>query len=269
MSALTSAPRVRCRPALHRPLAGTWRMTVAATKQIWRAPDVLVGTALVPLAFLAMIGLFKDLNFETGPNSIDMVNLMVTGLGLLMVSMSEGHVFLAGIATYKATGVLKRISVTPVSPAALILGEVTPRVIRALVLVVAFFAIGSLFGADIQVVPELVGLLPIALLTTGIALTWAFVIAGTTSSPANANAMDTFTMFPMFLFTGAMFPLEAFPDWLETAAHVIPYTGLIEAVRGVTLHAQPITEFGPELAIGAGWLIILLALAARAYRFTR
>jgi ABC-type multidrug transport system permease subunit len=250
-------------------LTGTLRMTAASTKQIWRAPDVLVSTALLPMAFLAMIGLFKNLTFETSQSSIDMVNLMVTGLGLLMVSMSEGHVFLAGIATYKATGVLKRISVTPVSPVILILGEVIPRVVRALLLVVAFFAVGSLFGADILIGPQLLGLLPVALLSTGIALSWAFVIAGTTASPANANAMDTFTMFPMFLFTGAMFPLDAFPSWLETAAHAIPYTGLIEATRGITLRAQPVTDFGPELAIGAGWLILLLALAARAYRFTK
>lgn len=250
-------------------LTGTLRMTGASTRQLVRAPDVLVGTALLPMAFLAMIGLFKNLTFETSRSSIDMVNLLVTGVGLLMVSISGGHVFLAAVATYKATGVLKRISVTPVSPVSLILGEVIPRVVMALVLIVAFFAVGSVFGADILIGPELVGLLPVALLSTGIALSWAFVIAGSTKTPANANAMDTFTMFPMFLFTGAMFPLDAFPGWLENAAQVIPYTGLIEATRGITLRSQPVTDFGPELAIGAGWLILLLALAARAYRFTR
>lgn len=250
-------------------MTGTLRMTTASTKQLWRAPDVLVGTALLPMAFLAMIGLFKNLTFETGQSSIGMVNLLVTGLGLLMVSISGGHVFLAAIATYKATGVLRRISVTPVSPVSLILGEVIPRVVMALVLIVAFFAVGSVFGADIVVAPALVGLLPVTLLSTSIALSWAFVIAGSTKTPANANAMDTFTMFPMFLFTGAMFPLDAFPGWLENAAHAIPYTGLIEATRGITLRSQPVTDFGPELAIGAGWLILMLALAARAYRFTK
>lgn len=250
-------------------VTGTLRMTAASTKQLWRAPDVLVGTALLPMAFLAMIGLFKNLTFETAQSSIGMVNLLVTGLGLLMVSISGGHVFLAAIATYKATGVLRRISVTPVSPVSLILGEVIPRVVMALVLIVAFFAVGSVFGADIVVAPALVGLLPVTLLSTGIALSWAFVIAGSTKTPANANAMDTFTMFPMFLFTGAMFPLDAFPGWLENAAHAIPYTGLIEATRGITLRSAPVTDFGPELAIGAGWLILMLALAARAYRFTR
>jgi ABC-2 type transport system permease protein len=244
-------------------------MTMAATVQLLRQRDVLVGNALLPIAFLGLIGLLKNLTFETSAGSIDLVNLMVTGVGLLMVSISGGHIFLAAIATYKATGVLKRISVTPVSPASLILGEVLPRIAMALVLIVVFFTAGSLFGADIIVGPELVGMLPVTLLSAGFALSWAFVIAGVTQNPANANALDTFTMFPLFLFTGAMFPLAAFPGWLQNVAQVIPYTGLIEATRGITLRAQPVTDFGPELAVAAGWLIVMFTLATRAYRFVR
>ncbi|MQA06710.1 MAG: hypothetical protein GEV07_29750 [Streptosporangiales bacterium] len=104
---------------------------------------------------------------------------------------------------------------------------------------------------------------------TETSLSTAFVIAGVTKTPANANAVDTFTMFPLFLFTGAMYPLAAFPDWLERPAHFLPYTGLIEATRGITLHAQPVTDFGPQLALGAAWLAVMLTLAVRAYRFTR
>lgn len=250
-------------------LTGTLRMTRASTKQLLRAPDVVVGNALLPMAFLAMIGLFQSLTFVTSDASIDMVDLMVTGVGLLMVSISGGHVFLAAIATYKATGVLKRISVTPVSPVTLVLGEVIPRVVMALALIVVFFTVGALFGADIVVGPQLLGLLPVTLLSAGYALSWAFVVAGVTKTPANANAVDTFTMFPLFLFTGAMYPLEAFPVWIERVAHFLPYTGLIEATRGVTLHARPVTDFGPELAIGAGWLVVVLTLAVRVYRFTK
>jgi hypothetical protein len=65
------------------------------------------------------------------------------------------------------------------------------------------------------------------------------------------------------------FPLAAFPSWLQNLAQVIPYTGLIEATRGITLRAQPITDFGPELAVGAGWFIVMFTLATRAYRFIR
>ena len=97
-------------------------------------------------------------------------------------------------------------------------------------------------------------------------LSVAFVIAGLTRTPQNANALDSSISFPLYLFTGAMFPLAAFPGWLQSAARFLPYTGLIAAVRGVVLHGQPLTDFGPEFAIAAAWMALLFVGAARAYQ---
>jgi ABC-type uncharacterized transport system permease subunit len=64
-------------------------------------------------------------------------------------------------------------------------------------------------------------------------------------------------------------PLGAFPGWLEQLAQAIPYTGLIATVRGLVLDGRGLTGFGSELAIGAGWIAVLLFAAARTYRFAR
>ena len=66
-----------------------------------------------------------------------------------------------------------------------------------------------------------------------------------------------------------MRPRAAFPDWLQGVAHFIPYTALIATVRGVALGGQPLTAFGPELAIAGVWLALLLVAATRAYRFVQ
>jgi ABC-type uncharacterized transport system permease subunit len=97
----------------------------------------------------------------------------------------------------------------------------------------------------------------------------AFIIAGVTKTPQNANALDTAASWPLYLLTGAMFPLAAFPAWLEQTAQFIPYTGLIATVRGLVLDGRPLTDYGSELAIGAIWIAILLLGAARAYRFVK
>jgi ABC-type uncharacterized transport system permease subunit len=64
-----------------------------------------------------------------------------------------------------------------------------------------------------------------------------------------------------------MFPLAAFPGWLQEAARFFPYTGLVATVRGIAIQGRPLTDFGPELAIAAAWLALLFVAAARAYRF--
>jgi hypothetical protein len=38
-------------------------------------------------------------------------------------------------------------------------------------------------------------------------------------------------------------------------------------VRGIALDGAPITNFATELAIGAGWLAVLFAVAVRSYQF--
>jgi ABC-2 type transport system permease protein len=186
---------------------------------------------------------------------------------VLAVALGNGHAFLATIATYKAGGVLKRISVTPISPAQLILGEVLPRTIMGVVTIGGFFAVGKALGADIHLEPGMVAVVPVMAMVTVTGLSVAFVVAGLTRTPQNANALDSSISFPLYLFTGAMFPLAAFPTWLQETARFLPYTGLIATVRGIVLHGQPLSDFGPDLAIGAAWMALLLLAAVRAYRF--
>lgn len=201
--------------------------------------------------------------------AVPLIDFWVTGMGVLAVALGNGHAFLATIATYKAGGVLKRLSVTPISPAQLILGEVLPRTIMGMVTIGGFFAVGRTLGADLRLQPGIVAVVPVIAMVTVTGLSVAFVIAGLTRTPQNANALDSSISFPLYLFTGAMFPLAAFPGWLEETARFLPYTGLIATVRGIALHGQPLSDFGPDLAIAAAWMALLLVAAVRAYRFVK
>lgn len=55
----------------------------------------------------------------------------------------------------------------------------------------------------------------------------------------------------------------------ERTAEFLPYTGLIQTIRGLTVHGQTLGDFGPELAIGAAWMAVLFVAATRTYRFTK
>jgi ABC-2 type transport system permease protein len=136
-----------------------------------------------------------------------------------------------------------------------------------MVTIIGFFAVGRALGADLRLEPGIVAVVPVMAMVTVTGLSVAFVIAGRTKTPQNANALDSSISFPLYLFTGAMFPLAAFPGWLEEAARFIPYTGLIATVRGVAIEGRALTDFGPELAIAAAWMTLLFVGAAKAYRF--
>jgi ABC-2 type transport system permease protein len=248
-------------------MTGTQRLTAATTKMEVRSREV-IGQVLGPLGLLVLLALLQQLDFRIGAEGVSVLDFMATGMGVLAVTLGNTHTFLATVATYKSTGVLKRVAVTPMSRAALVIAEVAPRVLTGLLGILVFLAAGAALGADIRFTAHIWGVLPVAVMATVTGLSWAFVVAGVTRNPQNANALDTFVMMPLFLFSGAMFPLSAFPGWLERLAEFVPYAGLLQTVRGIALGGEPITSFGPELAVGAGWIAVLLAVAVRTYRFT-
>lgn len=225
---------------------------------------------LFPGALLSILWLFSELEFELGQRGVTIMDIWVTGLGVLGAALGNGHAFLATISTWKAGGVLKRISVTPITPGQLIVGEAIPRAILGMITLILFLAAGNALGANITWGgAELAEVLPVLIMVTFTGLGVAFTIAGITRNPQNANAMDTAVNWPLYLLTGAIFPLAAFPNWLEQSAQYIPYTGLIATVRGVLLDGQHLADFGPELAIGAFWIAVLMVAAGRAYRFVK
>jgi ABC-2 type transport system permease protein len=250
-------------------MLATLRLTIASTKQLLRSREVLFIMVVYPGLMLALLTVFSRIQLETSLGSVSLMDLWLTGMALLMVALGNGHAFLALMATYKSAGVLKQLSVMPVSPAQIIAAEIVPRAVMGMTTVLAVLMVGRALGASVRLGPDLIAVVPVMALVTAIGLSVAFVIAGLTKSPADANALDSYVSFPLYLFTGAMLPLAAFPGWLQQLAHLIPYTGLIETVRGVVLAGRPLTAYGPELAISGAWLVLLLVAASRAYRFVR
>lgn len=250
-------------------LAGTMRLAAASNRQLLRSSEVWATMLAFPGALLGILWLFSGLRFEFANEWVQLIDLWVTGIGVLGVALGNTHAFLANIATWKAGGVIKRISVTPITSGQFIMGEVIPRAALGMVAVIVFLAAGRALGADVRLGTELLSVLPVMVMVTITGLSVAFIIAGITKTPQNANALDTAASWPLYLLTGAMFPLAAFPSWLQALAQYIPYTGLIATVRGLVLESRPLTDFASELAIGALWIGVFLWGASRAYRFVR
>jgi ABC-2 type transport system permease protein len=250
-------------------MIGTLRMASAVTRQLLRSSEIVSTMIVFPGALLVVLALFSNLRWEFGDGAVPLMDFWITGMGALAVALGNGHAFLAAISAYKAGGVLKRISVTPISPAHFIVGELLPRTVMGVVTFIGFLAVGRLLGAGIRLQLGVIDLVPVIMMIIFTGLGIAFLITGLTSSPQNANALDSSLNFLLFLFTGAMFPLAAFPERLEEVARFLPYTGLIVAIRGIATHGQRLAEFGPELAIASAWIALLLFAAPRAYRFVK
>ncbi|HEX9357464.1 MAG TPA: hypothetical protein VF933_27070 [Streptosporangiaceae bacterium] len=104
-------------------------LVAASTKMFARSPDVLLAAGFVPLAYVGLIELLRRLSFVVHSATIGLTGFVAVGVATGMVAFVNEHTTVAAAATWKATGTLKRISVTPLRPAAFIAAQATPRVV--------------------------------------------------------------------------------------------------------------------------------------------
>jgi ABC-2 type transport system permease protein len=64
------------------------------------------------------------------------------------------------------------------------------------------------------------------------------MIASFTDSMEGFNLILSFIVLPMFLLSGALFPISGLPEWLQFAVYLNPLTYGVDALRAAILHVS-------------------------------
>ena len=109
------------------------------------------------------------------------------------------------------------------------LGEIGWAMFRGTIYASSFVLVVSLLG----LIPSLAGALLAIVAATLVAFAFASVGMGITSYVKSFQQLDmvTFFLLPMFLFSGTLFPLSLFPEWLQVIIQALPLRQSIELVR--------------------------------------
>ena len=121
---------------------------------------------------------------------------------------------------------------TSLGPMDVALGEISWALLRGLSYAIGFMALVTPLG----LIPSAWGILaiPAAVL---IAFGFASFGMAVTSYMKSFQQLEvvTIVLLPMFLFSGSFYPLDVFPEWLQTAIRLFPLAHAIDLVRGLTL----------------------------------
>jgi len=129
---------------------------------------------------------------------------------------------------------LKEVLVAPVSRASVFAGKMLGGATDAMVQVVFLLVIGLFIEIPLTaliMVEAFFMLLLISIAMVSIGL----VIGANLKSPEGFNLVIGFVMWPMFFFSGALFPISDLAAWLAAATLVNPLTYGVDAVRGIIL----------------------------------
>jgi ABC-2 type transport system permease protein len=195
----------------------------------------------------------------------------IVGMILLFASMGAG----LSVLWDKEFGFLKEIMVAPVKRHTIVLGKtaggMTTAIIQALLILVLAIPLGlELTGIHSQLSAgglALGFLLSIAFMIL-IGLTFAGLGVAFASKMKDFQGFQliwNFIVFPVFLLSGALFPLDIFPQWFQYLAYLNPLTYGVDGLRGSLIGAA---EFPLLLDLGALLGTSTVMIFAAAYLFS-
>jgi ABC-2 type transport system permease protein len=162
--------------------------------------------------------------------------------------------------------VLRRLSVTPLRPAALLTAQIAWRVTVGLMQAALFLVVGNV-GFGVRVAggwPLLVAAVALGAL---VFITLGTFLAGLASSAEAVSAVAQIVNFPMMMLSGSLMTVESLPASFQPLVSVMPLTYLSDALRQIIVAAPPLHPLWVDFGVLGGWLVVLFVLTIWLWRW--
>lgn len=232
----------------HRPGPEAWlRMTVAEAKMVVRDTAGLIVPLGMPVLILVMQALAVGDEQLTGDLSV--LDVYVLPLMLLMVVASVAVINMPSfLATYRKTHVLRRLAVTPASPAMVLVAQAVVSVAQIAVGIAFAFAVARVFfDANL---PTHTGT-ALAVLLVALAAHYAIgmVVASVSPTPNSSVAIGLIVFFGLAALGGLFGGMQNLPEALQTVGTWLPFGAAAEGLQQAWM-GQPVD--------GQTWLALSL-----------
>lgn len=236
-------------------------------RRTWRGSAI--SSFLNPILYLTAMGVglgsLVDENLPAGLEGISYLTFLAPGL-LVATAMQAG----AGEGAWKVMAGIKWQKTyhaklaTPIGIPSLVLGHMLWGGARVLMVSVIFAVIMSAF----QVAPLFQSLLAVGpALLVGLAM-----VAATTAftarleEPTGLPLYFRFVVIPMFLFSGAFFPITQLPGWLQPIAFATPMFHGVELSRAIVVGTEPAATWWVSVLYLSAWIVVGTALTVGPFR---
>jgi ABC-2 type transport system permease protein len=238
--------------------ATLWRRELT---RFFRQPSRIAGAVGTPLIFWLLLGsgLSGSFRLPGGPASLSYFQYFFPGT-IVLVLLFAAIFSNISVIEDRHQGFLQGVLVAPVSRSTLVAGKVLGGATLAWIQGVVFLALAPLSGVRLTAGSALaaagiLAVLALSLTALGFAFAWKL------DSVQGFHAIMNVVLMPMWLLSGAFFPVSGAPFWLGALMRLNPLTYGVAALRGVL--------YGPGAAPGlpgpAVSLAVTLALGLAAF----
>src|ERR1700694_2011388 len=226
-----------------------WREIVRFYRQRAR----VVGVIVSPLLFWVVIGSGFGTSFRSGQAAGQQhyLNYFYPGT-LVMIVLFTAIFTMMSVIEDRNEGFLLSVLVAPVPRAAIVLGKVLGGTTLAAAQGLIFLVFAPLVGVHMTLISF--GLIVLTVLLVSFALTaLGFAIAWPMDSTQSFHAIINLFLIPLWLLSGALFPLSGASVWLRVLMRINPLTYGVEALRQLLYPAS-----GGSLAASLATLTLVL-----------
>lgn len=192
---------------------------------------------------------------------------LITGMAVLGVISVSMTALPGAVSGGIGSGTFEALFATPTRLAHLLLGMVGYStlwaVFKGLLLLAGFVAVGGAVApAGVPVALLVLALLFLAHLPVGL-MAAAMILAFRTSGPLIPGVLTAST-----LLGGAYYSTTVIPEVIRPLAAFVPLTYGLRAFRQSFLSGAPLSEVAGDVAILAGFALLLMALGVTAFRWS-
>jgi ABC-2 type transport system permease protein len=211
-----------------------------------RFKTMLISSLLQPALWLAFFGIAMASSFDkllagvpvpAGAHVVGYLTFMAAGIiamTTLFTSLFGGIVILFD----KNWGLMREILASPMNRNNIIIGiglsGMTKSFIQAIIIMLFGILIGAGFFAGFSALQIIISVLGILLFVGTFALGFLFLsaaIAVSMESPEGLQGIITLLTMPIFFASNALYPIDAFPEFLRVMSSYNPMTFLINGIR--------------------------------------
>jgi len=252
-------------------LRGIYTIWYRDVLRFWHDKMRLIGSITFPLLFLFVFGSGLSSRMGVLGPGVNFTQFIFPGIIGMTVLMSS---FMAGVSVVwdREFGFLKEVLVAPISRAAVAIGKTLGSATVALLQGMLILLFAPLIGVSVS--PwQVLALLPLMFLLAISLGSLGVLLATRIRSMEAFQATMQMLMFPLVFLSGAFFPVQGLPIWMNVLVKINPATYGIASIRQLILEAASdsfygINLFGHALSIwndililaAFGAVVILLAM---------
>jgi ABC-2 type transport system permease protein len=234
-----------------------WREVV----RFYRQRSRVIGVIASPVLFWVVIGSGFGTSFRGGAGAGNQHYLDYFFPGALTMIVLFTSIFtMMSVIEDRKEGFLLSVLVAPVHRSVIVLGKVLGGTTLAAAQGLVFLAFAPALGVHIGLAQ--LGLIVAAVFLTAFALTaLGFAIAWPMDSTQGFHAVINMFLIPLWLLSGALFPLSGASGWIRLLMRLNPLTYGTEALRALLFPASAVFAVSTSLLVLVGFSLAMFALA--------